>query len=963
MANDRSGNYMAYSITTPAKDNGVVRVTNRKTSDRILIKGMLGPVVDLAFSHSTEEAVIGAVDSHGNLFVYKVTEETSGLSSERLVEVMRSGQEQPCDHRLVWCPYVPDGEVVDRSGERMLILSHGSQAEVWSLDKVVEEHGPGPLTPADVTAGLMIIREIGGNITDAAFSPTGEAVAVAISDGSVKFFQVSLMLGLKLHYFEHSISISLCLLFNDKLQITNLPYHQVYLHDEGAPRCLKTWQPHGDAPLSSLLWLDDHTNPKPDTSFWKFVVTGANYNSELKVWCSSTWTCLQTIKFQRPDEDSRALVMKAVIDPTAQYLILSDINCRLVYVLNLLQTEDKAEVVAISEFASPSPILTLSCLSAGIKTVVQTSEGTEVLSEENKEDGGEESEMTVIALTYITPRSLQKCSIIYEAATSSSSLNVSLAAEPVFPPARMMTATSPQVTPSSPPHLTPAGMSSPRAQLPLPPNMPSSMPGLAEAATKISLLSPEQFQSPPVAPPAVIKPEPVLTFSGNSSPSREVADILEAGHYEDDVDGNENEEEEEDEEEETASFRDIKSTPTPHNTSIKFPTPPVPPVTVPVTTSTLDTEELEKNIEKMIAARLDTMEKKVEMSVRKENQATLERLDSMLVKMTNNMTRVMEQTISSEVQRTLPGLVRKSLQPVEKEMIQKVSGIEQRVAKELSSGGARDTIGRAVAGNVSGVIEASYRQAFASQVTGMERAFSSILKQINDQFMAGTKEYEATLARKLQVENADMKEVMTPVTQSVQHLTNELRQMKGVVDKVRMDQASLGKQIGERQAVTGEEISAIVRREVTEAASPRQADLITPQKTIKTLIQSGQINEAFQAALSCSDLAMVMFTCELVNTTQVFNSATCPLSQSVLLSLIQQLSVDLSDKTQIKHAYLHEALVNLDPDNPMTKMHMKTVLRQLETSLQRYIQDNPNSKMTRNLKILSMAASSHLQSK
>ena len=34
VANDRSGNYMAYSITTANKDNGVVRVTNRKTSDR-----------------------------------------------------------------------------------------------------------------------------------------------------------------------------------------------------------------------------------------------------------------------------------------------------------------------------------------------------------------------------------------------------------------------------------------------------------------------------------------------------------------------------------------------------------------------------------------------------------------------------------------------------------------------------------------------------------------------------------------------------------------------------------------------------------------------------------------------------------------------------------------------------------------------------------------------------------------
>ena len=72
------------------------------------------------------------------------------------------------------------------------------------------------------------------------------------------------------------------------------------------------------------------------------------------------------------------------------------------------------------------------------------------------------------------------------------------------------------------------------------------------------------------------------------------------------------------------------------------------------------------------------------------------------------------------------------------------------------------------------------------------------------------------------------------------------------------------------------------------------------------------MNDAFQTALSSNDLTLVVFTCELLNTTQIFNSATCPLSQSVLLSLIQQLSVDQWEKTVVKHAFLHQALVNLD---------------------------------------------------
>ena len=150
--------------------------------------------MDLAFSHSNDEVVIGIVDSGGNLFVYKVVEQPNGTASERLVEVMRAGEREAEDtiHRLVWCPYVPepDSEVDTRAGLRMLVLTHGATAEVWSLDTVLEEHGSGPLTPADVEHGLITIREIGGEVTDVAFSPTGEAVAIAVDDGTVKFFQV-----------------------------------------------------------------------------------------------------------------------------------------------------------------------------------------------------------------------------------------------------------------------------------------------------------------------------------------------------------------------------------------------------------------------------------------------------------------------------------------------------------------------------------------------------------------------------------------------------------------------------------------------------------------------------------------------------------------------------------------------------------------------------------------------------
>jgi enhancer of mRNA-decapping protein 4 len=92
----------------PREGVGVVRVVNRLTDYRILIKGIKGAVVDLSFAHTKEEVVVGAVDSLGNLFVHNVMEGSSGLASESVVEVLRERVVGDMMHRLIWCPYLPE---------------------------------------------------------------------------------------------------------------------------------------------------------------------------------------------------------------------------------------------------------------------------------------------------------------------------------------------------------------------------------------------------------------------------------------------------------------------------------------------------------------------------------------------------------------------------------------------------------------------------------------------------------------------------------------------------------------------------------------------------------------------------------------------------------------------------------------------------------------------------------------
>jgi enhancer of mRNA-decapping protein 4 len=111
---------------------------------------------------------------------------------------------------------------------------------------------------------------------------------------------------------------------------------------------------------------------------------------------------------------------------------------------------------------------------------------------------------------------------------------------------------------------------------------------------------------------------------------------------------------------------------------------------------------------------------------------------------------------------------------------------------------------------------------------------------------------------------------------------------------------------------------------------------IAVQQNIQSLIQAGRLIDAFQTALSFNDLTLVVFTCELLTPprsstllhTPSPNPCSCPSTSSCPW-------MDLGEKTEVKDAYLHEALVNLDPENPITKVHITAVLSQLEQSLKK----------------------------
>lgn len=125
------------------------------------------------------------------------------------------------------------------------------------------------------------------------------------------------------------------------------------------------------------------------------------------------------------------------------------------------------------------------------------------------------------------------------------------------------------------------------------------------------------------------------------------------------------------------------------------------------------------------------------------------------------------------------------------------------------------------------------------------------------------------------------------------------------------------------------------------------------QEQIKNLLAQGQINSAFHQALVSNDLNLVEFTLEKADYKVVFNP--CPLQQTVLLSLIQQIAVDLTNHNELKQKYLADAILNLNLRDPTTKEHAPKVMRELMQHCQSYTNDNPTSAHCSGLRMVMMA--------
>ncbi|KAK5646369.1 hypothetical protein RI129_004833 [Pyrocoelia pectoralis] len=1053
-----NGHVIAYGMK--GKKGGMIRVTNLESNRRALIREMNGLVQDISFALIPQQIVLGCVDEEGSLFVYNIEDRSDAIECTLLMHVVHPTS-QATNYRVIWCPYVPsygeDSDTLDDPA-KLLALLNGSTVEVWDVSIVNNRYGTGPLQPHTSYEGYVEINGHALDVVDASFSPDGTALATASYDGFVKFFQV-------------------------------------YMVENEKPRCLHEWNPHQGDALSCLLFLDNVHTYGPDSRFWKFAITGSNFNAELKIWSCESWSCLQTIKFiPNPNSTTPQLFLKVRLDMTGQYLLLSDINNRIMYVLQLEKhdSERVATVVSISEFLLPAPALSYCITSAEISKFRYTSSSDDLCLCEANEDETNICAI-VIKLYVVQPKKLQECNITFQPESL-----LSRNENDVF---TLDSSTDTLINLNENKVDNEHENNSANQELPKLNDLQTSVNLLIQQQTNqtsLNLMTPDAFSSPiqnsptnkrnsrgsDVTSPILLKPEKisedtkienlmdadnVLQYdrplkenyaSAGSSPSREVQEILSFKNSQeyfeslnkipspeietknncnqtDNLMFNENSNEvvwpnipimkaNEIVEEENRKLAAAESIASENRNDATGDRTHLQEINLRLSSLESLIREQHSQIQKlqqevkfvtqdfksnfkddlrgMFAKELDVALSRSQIQQAKlfENYVNIQKsveqediqsfISSSTQMLTKQVTEKLQIIIGHDIKNIVLPPILNTFENLKHQLLveysQKLSStdhlLKDNISKLVTSKAVADSLSLSIVNIIKPSLEECYKEMMGTTlIPSWERVCGTMFQQIHDTFTKGTKEYTASVEsymdkqRHAQDKGADLISQMQRVSDNIKknadklpgNVSQEIEKQLNIsfsnmqerltlmLANLVSEQVKLG---FKNHAAIFEDsvISAVRSRAVT--PSPHLLDSQAQLAHIQQLLNKGQIDVAFQQALSASDLSLVVHVCEKTKPQEVFKIGSCLLAQPVILSLIQQLSADLVRNTELKQKYIEEAVLSLEPTNLITKEHMPIVLKELQQNLNNFISSHPAHSCVRNMRRLHLMTQSLL---
>ncbi|XP_033172686.1 enhancer of mRNA-decapping protein 4 homolog [Drosophila mauritiana] len=343
----------------------------------------------------------------------------------------------------------------------------------------------------------------------------------------------------------------------------------------------------------------------------------------------------------------------------------------------------------------------------------------------------------------------------------------------------------------------------------------------------------------------------------------------------------------------------------------------------------------------------------------------------------NHFTDIIGNVLNMELQRQLIPRVNANMDQLQAQMqveiVQKLSvfdkTVKENIAQVCKSKQFLDTFGKSVLIGVQTSLQTAFIESMSSTlIPAYEKSSQNMFKQLHDAFSVGIKDFMVQF-------NTYLQHMPQPQAGSAntEEINNKLSMLKQLVEsslhkhRTELTDAMLETQreVKSLEILLARQVQETIRSELRKhmeaqnVAMRSQAATPAPpydlRDSIKQLLLAGQINKAFHQALLANDLGLVEFTLRHTDSNQAFAPEGCRLEQKVLLSLIQQISADMTNHNELKQRYLNEALLAINMADPITREHAPKVLTELYRNCQQFIKNSPKNSQFSNVRLLMKA--------
>ncbi|KAA8527110.1 hypothetical protein F0562_008661 [Nyssa sinensis] len=267
--------------------------------------------------------------------------------------------------------------------------------------------------------------------------------------------------------------------------------------------------------------------------------------------------------------------------------------------------------------------------------------------------------------------------------------------------------------------------------------------------------------------------------------------------------------------------------------------------------------------------------------------------------------------------------------------------LEKTVKKELAAVGlgVARTVTPAVEKTASTAIAEAFQRGVGDKtVNQLEKSVNSkleaaVARQIQSQFQtSGKQALQDALKSSLEASlSSNLSPLHSPSVLALRDAINSVSSMTQTLNGELVD--------GQRKllslAVAGAN-SAAVNTLVTQLSNGPLGGLhekieapLDPTKELSRLVSEHKYEEAFTAGLQRSDVSIVSWLCSQVDLQGILSMIPLPLSQGVLLSLLQQLACDISKDTPRKLTWMTDIAIAINPTDPMISVHVRPIFEQV----------------------------------